>query len=803
MTTRRVNPVGFRCALLVLLTIAVLPLAAALQPLDAIRRSVSSESLAAVVPFDTLQLPPEALTWTGDIGLQARASRNPKLDSCLVDVAEGAGVSLQTALSVAESRGLRVSGQRVLVQVATHPDGLKSASRAIVDAGGEVTKSSPDGTLLQCWLPMTALDEVTTCADVYRVRRPSGAILLEAPQVGAYTTEALSVMNATAWHAAGYRGAGVKIGVVDVGFIGYQSLLGTDLPVSVLARNFVDGETDAQVNATTEHGTACAEIIHDVAPNATLYFAKVYTDLDLVDAAHWLMNTAHVDIISSSMGWWNVTPGDGTGIFADLVVEARGAGILWITAAGNNRLEHWGGAYYDPSGSSTHHYSATQDINYFGPGDGSAYLIPDGNLIRVAVRWDDWVTVNQDYDLYLVRWDGDEWQYFGGSGNHPTGDPGQSPTEYGAYVTSGAAAVYGFFIYRENSTRAVNLEVFAPYMAGLDERLYARSLANLADAPAALTVAAVDVVSPYNQESYSSQGPTNGPGGTAAGGLPKPDIAGFANVSTVSYGAGDFNGTSAATPHVAGAAALVMSAYPAYTPAQVRNYLLERAVDLLPVGVDYRTGYGRVYLGNPVLPTPTATIGPGTSPWDAAADFSLRHGAESWYYQYLDASTFRSMISDGYKWTVPDAPNCALVAWGGTPSTHPVVRKWVSPITGWVRITGVAAKENTSCGDGVTASIRKNAVTLWSKDLAYANATGHNFDLTVSVAPGDALYFILAQRSNDACDATFFHPYITQVTAPTATPTATKTVTPTRTRTPTRTPTGGAPRALHLPMVRR
>jgi subtilisin family serine protease len=38
-----------------------------------------------------------------------------------------------------------------------------------------------------------------------------------------------------------------------------------------------------------------------------------------------------------------------------------------------------------------------------------------------------------------------------------------------------------------------------------------------------------------------------------------------------------YSGTSMAAPHVAGAAALVLDAYPAYTPAQVRNYLVAKA----------------------------------------------------------------------------------------------------------------------------------------------------------------------------------------------------------------------------------
>ncbi|MCB5223986.1 MAG: S8 family serine peptidase [Candidatus Cloacimonadaceae bacterium] len=87
--------------------------------------------------------------------------------------------------------------------------------------------------------------------------------------------------------------------------------------------------------------------------------------------------------------------------------------------------------------------------------------------------------------------------------------------------------------------------------------------------------------------------------------LPTTDITGSAGYSSGNYYMW-FNGTSCATPYVAGAAALVLSKYPNLTPAEVRQRLVSTATDMTidgGVGWDRYTGYGlvNVYaaLGNP------------------------------------------------------------------------------------------------------------------------------------------------------------------------------------------------------------
>src|SRR5689334_5182259 len=74
------------------------------------------------------------------------------------------------------------------------------------------------------------------------------------------------------WHAAGHRGRGVKVAVIDSGFRGYRSFLGTALPDHLLARSCrFDGALEAR---DSQHGILCGEVIHALAPEAELLFTS-------------------------------------------------------------------------------------------------------------------------------------------------------------------------------------------------------------------------------------------------------------------------------------------------------------------------------------------------------------------------------------------------------------------------------------------------------------------------------------------------------------------------------------------------
>ena len=517
---------------------------------------------------------------------------HPRLDGALAELAaQPAG---ERATDAPTTDGLTMQDGRVQARLVVATDGQDAARAAVIAAGGEVT-GALDGAL-QVWLPPATLTAVADSPGVAYLGAPDYAQLAAADAV----SEGVARAEATAWHVAGLRGQGVRIAIIDGGFQGYTAKLGSELPANVVVKNFVDGQPDAEVDATTPHGTACAEIVYDMAPSAQLYLIKIATDVDLDQAVSYAI-AQNVDVISTSLTFLNITPGDGTGRFAAMADRARAAGILWTTAAGNYRETHWSGTSTDGDNDNLHEYAPGVEVNVFGPGNGSAYQIPAGVVLSPALRWDDWTEVRQDFRLLLLRYNGATFDIVASANNPQTGLPGQRPTERLNYITTGGAAIYGVAIQRISGARPVFLNLLTPNRE-LDRRVPAMSLGDLADVPGVLTVGAVTINMPFPAADYSSEGPTTGPGGTADGGQRKPDIAAFAGVSTASYGTRAFSGTSAATPHVAGAAALISNRHPTFGPDAIRFHLEEMAVDQGPACADTRYGFGRLLLQLPRQP---------------------------------------------------------------------------------------------------------------------------------------------------------------------------------------------------------
>ena len=505
---------------------------------------------------------------------------NPKLDSALNGIVDNPASALPA--SAAGPNNL-TDEPTVRVIVESLPGGENETLAAASGLG--IVETEYNG-LLQVNLPVSGLSELAANDKVKFVRQPYLA------QPDSVVSEGVSLINASAWQNAGYRGSGVKIGILDGGFAGYTNLQNQgELPANITTwwGPSLGGP------GTSNHGAACAEIVYDIAPDAVYYLANFDTEVEFGNAVDWLI-AQHVDIISCSMGFLGAGPGDGTGPIDQIVDRAYNAGILWSGAAGNQAQRHWSGTFVNSDG---------DDWLNFAPGDeGNTISVTAGTTITAILNWNDaWGSSSNDYDLVLFDKNNDLAAY---SENEQNGN--DDPFEGFSY-TSKYDGDYFLAIarYGNPSNRTFNLFT---YNQNLQYQVISGSISVPADSTHVMTVGAVPWNAASTIESFSSQGPNTA-------GMTKPDVVAPDRVSTVTYGTTGFGGTSAAAPGAAGAAAIIKQVNPGFTLAQLRAYMENHVVDLGTAGKDNIFGSGRLILGNPpgklAFTTPAQNLTAGTA----------------------------------------------------------------------------------------------------------------------------------------------------------------------------------------------
>jgi subtilisin family serine protease len=176
------------------------------------------------------------------------------------------------------------------------------------------------------------------------------------------------------------------------------------------------------------------------------------------------------------------------------------------------------------------------------------------------------------------------------SKNIQNGKNDQWPTEsiWGWY--SGKDSKWGIKVKKNPGAKDKTIELFFNFNGtyNLEFDKPAGSLTIPADSEMAIAVSAIPWESGMKDYyyTYSSRGPTTDD-------RIKPDIAAASSVSNETYGF--FGGTSASTPHVAGAIALLYNKTP-FTIEQITLILESRADDWGAVGKDNIFGVGKLDL---------------------------------------------------------------------------------------------------------------------------------------------------------------------------------------------------------------
>jgi subtilisin family serine protease len=507
----------------------------------------------------------------------------------LIDVAAAFGAPGVRA--AAQQAGIELNGDELVVIIEAEP-GRGSAVSGLAEARG----AAVEGVWRDLVQARVAVDELAALAQsegVAFVRLPLRWVATDR-----ITGKGVGLIGADEWHAAGFRGAGVKVAVLDIGFDSHTSLLGTELPDAVTTHSC---RADGDITGGGEpHGTAVAEVVHEVAPAAELYLVNFNTDVELGMCVDWLKRQG-VHVINFSVGFIGSGPGDGSGPINEIAAGAVEQGIVWVNGAGNQGLAHWLGPWMDGDGDDF--------LNFIGLDETNHIDARDGERIDVLLKWDDPFGAScNDYDLYLID---PSVSFIVAASEGPqdfcsSGVP-SDPVEFFSYevVETGRyhIAVARFFADGEGTFHLYTLTHDCPI---LEHCVPEQSIVEPADHADVLAAGAVAWNEPDTVEPFSSRGPT-------ADGRVKPDLVAPDGVSNLTFGA--FYGTSSSAAHTSGAAALVRQWQPKWTGEEVRSFLRSRAIDLGDPGKDNTFGAGRLDLGMPKpTPTPTATSTPTPTP---------------------------------------------------------------------------------------------------------------------------------------------------------------------------------------------
>lgn len=376
--------------------------------------------------------------------------------------------------------------------------------------------------------------------------------------------EAAEALQVDAWHEAGWDGSGVRVAVFDPQWFDasqYTDELG-DLETHDCWAH--DGctppmDTSRPTYAYEEgvHGIACAEVIRDLAPGVELHAVKVSGYTTYENAVQWAIRE-QIDLVSMSLSFYNESFYDGTGAVSALIPDLAAADVLMVTSSGNSADEHWMESFRDDDLDAYHEFPW-----------GSEYLpvyLYGGGRRRIYASWDQYANCGEtDLDLFVYDDDG---QVVGRSEDRQ--DPGAKRCEPEESVSAWAEEDGWYYVQvrRAGGSAHVRFAVWAR-SGTIWQAMAEGSVTDPATHPQAFSVGAVRANDNYlwnGAEYFSSCGPTHG-------GDAKPDIAGPNGLSTAAYGETGFYGTSASTPAVTAALALVLDRYPSLSPYEAAERL--------------------------------------------------------------------------------------------------------------------------------------------------------------------------------------------------------------------------------------
>jgi Subtilase family len=578
------------------------------------------------------------------------AKPETKLGKRLTKLATAYQQNSQFVLSATDNKLLTVNQTtgRVLVNAIAETD-TTALQAELRKAGAEVVSSY--GRIVTAWVSLSllpSLDKLNNCRSIqpaYRARHRTGPVNSQG-DAGQRSDLARTKFGVT--------GKDVKVGVLSDS---YNVLAGAATGVSTGELPGIGNPNGYTTTVTvvkdytatdgTDEGRAMLEIVHDVAPGASLAFYTAF--VSPTDFANGIQQLANIGckVIIDDVGYFD-QPFFQDGIIAQSVDNVKANnGVAYFSAAGNSANASYESAY---KASTFNPFSFAATAHNFGTNAAPIYYLPiqiPGNSSTIlGFQWDDpffsvsgGTGAQGDLDIYLLN-------------KIPTTFPiassiivatsddlniGADALEILGYDNPSAAAkTFYVLITKYAGTAPTRLK----FVENADSVFPVSSLSIVGvgastcyghpNAAGAIAAGAAPFdktpaygVNPPQAESFSSKGGTPIYFTTTGTRLPspvtrqKPDITApdggntsfFYSDSSIDIDTyPNFFGTSAAAPHAGAVAALMIDGrktitptLPVLTPTDVKTALIASCVDMddpttagFDVGFDYGTGYGLI-----------------------------------------------------------------------------------------------------------------------------------------------------------------------------------------------------------------
>lgn len=514
-------------------------------------------------------------------------------------------------------------------------DNVSLLQQELVLAGME--KIQVHGNVVSGWIPMNMVSKLESCEHLKQVLPE----FKPATNVGLTTSQAeTTLFSAESSKIFDVDGTGVKVGILSDSFntrgdadttVASGDLPGVGNPNGFTSPVVILSEFEGE---GSDEGRGMAELVHDIAPGAELYFYSAFNGFfDFADGIRALAD-AGCDVIVDDIGYF-ASPYFQDGAIAQAVDDVVAQGVVYLSSAGNSSRDSYEDEYKE---------LGDTGLYDFGNGDTTQSLVVEpGQNLYLWFQWDDpsifadlnGPTPDTDLDVYLYHSETSELLDLSEFNNPIDGYPIEiidytNETEEAITVELVISRYSGpaprRIKYNQQGTGDINyLENHAGNYAGT---CYGHS-----NAAGAIAVGAQAYVfhTEFQDAGYGGNTAARLNSFSSYGGIPilidkdgndldemivreKPEVVGTDYTNTTSFpdpsgaffdlegdGFPNFAGTSAAAPHVAAVVALMLEEKEDLTPQEVITVLKETALDMddpategFDVGYDLATGRGFV-----------------------------------------------------------------------------------------------------------------------------------------------------------------------------------------------------------------